>query len=151
MKAFLKNYHQSPRKTRLVADFIRGKSVARAKHDLAFLPKRATGAIEKLLDSAVSNAKELGVSEANLYVKTISVNKGQAFKRYRPFARGRAGSIHKTMSHITLELGAQGGANAASAGADSTEKSTAKKAPGKKVAKKAAKKTAKKAAKAATK
>jgi len=104
MKALLKNYRQSPRKVRLVADLIRGKSVSDAKAALAFLPKKSSPAIQKLLDSAVSNARQQGVNADSLFVKMISVDKGLVARRYRPFARGRAGSVRKTMSIVRLEL-----------------------------------------------
>lgn len=115
MKALLTNYHQSPRKVRLVADLIRGKSISRAKEELMYLPKKSSGAVEKLLDSAVANARVLGAREADLFVKTITVNKGTVLRRSRPFARGRAGSIRKTMSIIALELGTNAAAKASSA------------------------------------
>ena len=60
MKAFLKNYRQSPRKVRLVAGLIKGKSVAQAIAELDFLAKRAGLPIKKLLLSAVANAKHVG-------------------------------------------------------------------------------------------
>jgi large subunit ribosomal protein L22 len=47
--ASLKNYRQSPRKVRLVADLIRGKSAERALALLATLPKRAADPVSKLL------------------------------------------------------------------------------------------------------
>lgn len=131
MKATLKNYHQTPRKVRLVVDAIRGKSVPKAKQTLMFLNKKAAEPIEKLLDSAVANASSFGVSSDDLIVKTITVNKGTVMKRYRPFARGRAGTIRKIMSHVSLELAAV--------------PSAAKRAE---APKKAAKKTAQKSAKA---
>ena len=56
MKALLTNYHQSPRKVRLVADLIRGKSIAQARAALLYLPKKSSPALGKLLDSAVANA-----------------------------------------------------------------------------------------------
>jgi len=102
MKATLKNYRQAPRKVALVADLIRGKSVPAAREALHYLPRKASPAIEKLLNSAVANS---GVAPEQLFVKTIVVNKGTVMRRYRPFARGRAGSVRKTMSIITLELG----------------------------------------------
>lgn len=107
MKALLKNYHQSPRKVRLVADLIRGKSVPAARAALTFLPKKSSPAISKLLDSALANARAAGNTPENLFVKTITVNKGAVLRRSRPFARGRAGSIRKTMSIVSLELGTQ--------------------------------------------
>ncbi|PIR83862.1 50S ribosomal protein L22 [Candidatus Kaiserbacteria bacterium CG10_big_fil_rev_8_21_14_0_10_51_14] len=104
MKALLTNYHQSPRKVRLVADLIRGKSLTAARNALMYLPKKSSPAIEKLLDSAVANAGP-AVSPESLFVKTITVNKGLVMRRSRPFARGRAGSIRKTMSVVFIELG----------------------------------------------
>jgi large subunit ribosomal protein L22 len=105
MKALLTNYHQSPRKVRLVADLIRGKSVIAARAALLYLPKKSTPAISKLLDSAVANARQTGADAADLYVKKITVDKGLVMRRARPFARGRSGSIRKTMSIVFLELG----------------------------------------------
>lgn len=104
MKATLSNHHQSPRKVRLVADLIRGKSVADARRALTFMPKYAALPMKKLLDSAVSNARQGGASAEDLLVKTVTVNKGLVAKRGRPFARGRSGVIRKTMSHISIEL-----------------------------------------------
>jgi len=105
MKALLTNYHQSPRKVRLVADLIRGKSVASARAALQYLPKKSSPAISKLLDSAVANARQTGADAADLFVKKITVDKGLVMRRSRPFARGRAGSVRKTMSIVFLELG----------------------------------------------
>lgn len=107
MKALLSNYRQSPRKVRLIADLIRGKSVRDAKHALMFLPKKSAPAVEKLLDSAVANARTMGVAEGDLFVKVIRVDKGIVMRRARPFARGRSGTIRKVMSIVNLELGAR--------------------------------------------
>lgn len=105
MKALLTNYHQSPQKVRLVANLIRGKSVTAAHAALLFLPKKSGPAIAKLLDSAVANARQVGVEPETLFIKTITVDKGLVMRRFRPFARGRSGSQRKTMSIIKLELG----------------------------------------------
>lgn len=108
MKALLKNYHQAPRKVRLIADLIRGKSVVAAQAALLFHDKKAAPAMKKLLDSAVSNARQAGASEKDLYVKTISVDKGIVMRRYRPFARGRSGRLAKITSIVKIELGSHG-------------------------------------------
>ncbi len=106
MKAYLKNYRQSPRKVRLVADLIRGKSVSAASAALEFLPKRAAGMFQKLLASAVANAQHnFKVSPDNLKVLTVSVTKGPTLKRIRPVSRGRAHRINKRTSIVTLSLG----------------------------------------------
>jgi len=54
--ARLNEYRQSPRKVRLVANLIKGKTVQEARDTLAFLVKRASNTIYKLIDSAVANA-----------------------------------------------------------------------------------------------
>ncbi|HJN62718.1 MAG TPA: 50S ribosomal protein L22 [Candidatus Paceibacterota bacterium] len=106
MRAYLKNYRQSPRKVRLVSDLIKGKSVVRASTQLNFLNKRASKVVGKLIDSAVSNAKENdSVNKDDLFVKSIKVDEGPTLKRMRPRARGSAYLIRKRTSNITLELG----------------------------------------------
>lgn len=104
MKAFLKNYRQSPRKVRLVAELIKGKRVADAILALDTLPKRASLPIKKLLSSAISNAKLAGVKEENLLVENVTVNKGIVLKRIMPRARGSASRINKRTSHVMLTL-----------------------------------------------
>ncbi len=102
--ATLSNYRQAPRKVRLVADLIRGKSVTRALMLLQTLPKRAAEPVEKLLRSAVANASAKGINADDLVVASIEVNGGMVFKRHMPRARGRASAIRKKSSHITLAL-----------------------------------------------
>lgn len=104
MKAFLKNYRQSPRKVDLVTGLIKGKRVAEAFTQLNALPKRASSVVHKLLSSAVSNAKQAGVLEENLFVENVTVNKGIVLKRMMPRARGSASRINKRTSHVTLTL-----------------------------------------------
>ncbi len=104
MKAFLKNYRQSPRKVRLVAGLIKGKRVADANLHLSAMPKRASGPIMKRLASAVANAKQAGMSEENLSVLNVTVNKGLVMKRSMPRARGSASPINKRTSHVMLTL-----------------------------------------------
>lgn len=104
MKAFLKNYRQSPRKVRLVGDLLKGKRVAEAFSQLNSLPKRASGPVTKLLASAVANAKQVGISEENLVISNITVNKGIVMKRSMPRARGSASRINKRTSHVMLTL-----------------------------------------------
>lgn len=104
MKAFLKNYRQSPRKVRLVADLIKGKRVSEAFTQLKNLPKRAALPIEKLLASAVANAKSAGIVTEDLYVANVTVNEGIVMKRSMPRARGSASRINKRTSHIMLTL-----------------------------------------------
>ncbi|MBI1999254.1 MAG: 50S ribosomal protein L22 [Parcubacteria group bacterium] len=106
MKALLRNYRQSPRKVRLVADLIRGKNVPRALTLLDSTTKRAVAPVKKLLLSAVANAKTNNrvASESALYVKEIRVDGGATLKRGMPRAFGRSAPIRKRTSHIFIEL-----------------------------------------------
>lgn len=108
MKAQLTNYRQAPRKVRLVADLIKGKSVKDAKSELAFLVKRASLPIAKLLDSAVANAKVSGADVETLFIKEVRVDKGTVLKRFMPRAFGRASQINKRNSHVVIVLGVRG-------------------------------------------
>ncbi len=104
--AQLNSYRQSPRKVRVVANAIKGKSVKEAKSRLDFITKRATGPLHKLLNSAIANAKQNASMDENiLYVKKVFVDQGPSLKRWRARAQGRAASIKKRMSHITVILG----------------------------------------------
>lgn len=105
MKAFLKNYRQSPRKVRLLADLVRGKKVVDALATLRFVDKRAAGPFAKLIESAVANAAQEGKTIDQLFVKSVAVDKGVVYKRFMPRARGSASRINKRNSHITVELG----------------------------------------------
>lgn len=109
MKALLRFHRQQPRKTRLLADLVRGKNVERALLELKYLNKRASGAFMKLIESAAANAKEQqGVEKKDLIVKEVRVDKGITFKRFMPRARGRATPINKRTSHIFVRLESSG-------------------------------------------
>jgi len=95
----------APRKVRLVADLVRGKSVEEATHILNFTRKRAAKPILKLLNSAIANASHnFQLKKENLYISKIVVNEGPKLKRWRPRARGVTYEIQKKTSHITLVL-----------------------------------------------
>jgi large subunit ribosomal protein L22 len=105
MKAILKSYRQAPRKVRLVANLIKGKTVDRALAELDHLPKRASLPLKKLLLSAVANAKEeTGIVSDALLVREVRVDQGTILKRSMPRARGSASPIHKHTSHVAISL-----------------------------------------------
>jgi len=108
MRAFLKNNRQAPRKVRLIARAVIGKSVAVAVSELSVMPHKGARTIKKLIESAAANAKQHDVSITNedLIVKNITVDKGSVYVRYMPRAFGRATPLRRENSHIrvTLEL-----------------------------------------------
>ncbi len=105
MKAVAKYVRVAPRKARLVADEIRGKSYPEARSLLAFTSKRAAKLVGEVLKSAAANAEHNADADADeLKIKTIKVDEGPTIKRYRARAMGRATMIRKRTSHITVEL-----------------------------------------------
>ena len=105
VKAYLRHLRMAPRKVRLVADLIRGKSVEEAQNILNFTTKRVALPLLKLLKQAIFNAKNnFQLDEKNLYISKIIVDEGPKLKRVFPRARGHADEIQKKTSHITLIL-----------------------------------------------
>ncbi len=123
-KAKLSTYRQSPRKVRLVAGLVRGKKVADALTILSFTPKRSALPIQKLLASALANAKNLSLAEENLVIKEIKVDEGPILYRRRPRSRGMANPIRKRTSHVSVTLAPS--AKKASKGKKKAEKAEAK-------------------------
>jgi len=95
----------SPRKARLVAEHIRGRSVLEARSVLAFTPREAARELDKVLRSAVANAESRHqLADDRLYVSAAYVDEGPVMKRWRARARGRVARIHKRTCHITVKL-----------------------------------------------
>lgn len=105
VKAHAKYVRTSARKARLVADHVRGKSVVEARAILAHTPRAVAEDWEKLLNSAVANAEHnhelLG---DDLHILSITADEGPTLKRFRPRAMGRASSIRKRTSHLSIAL-----------------------------------------------
>lgn len=102
-RAVAKYIRIAPRKVRLVVDLIRGKRVDEALAILKFTPRGASPVVEKVLKSAIANAENNHNMDGEaLYVKEIFVDGGPTLKRFHPRAQGRAFSIMKRTSHITV-------------------------------------------------
>lgn len=105
VKAQLNQLRISPRKVRLVANVVRGLSVANAETQLRYINKRASAPLLKLLLSAVASAEHNHkLDKVNLFVKSIQVDSGLTLKRWQPKAMGRATPILKKASKIKLVL-----------------------------------------------
>jgi large subunit ribosomal protein L22 len=93
----------SPQKVRLVVDQIRGKGVEEALNILKFLSKRAAPLVAKTVRTAVANAENTqSVDVDRLFVKFAKVDGAGMAKRFMPRAQGRATSIRKRLSHVTI-------------------------------------------------
>lgn len=106
--ARLCNNNTSPRKTRLMADLVRGKDVEYALNVLKYSKKESSEKIRKLLLSAVANwqVKHEGarVEDSQLYIKEIYVDGGRMLKRLRTAPQGRGYRIRRRSNHITVIL-----------------------------------------------
>jgi len=105
--ATLRYVRMSPRKARPVIDLIRGCNVNDALALLKFTPRAAARVVEKVLRSAVANGQQAGKEIGgvdDLRVSQAYVDVGPTLKRFQPRAQGRAFSIHKRMSHITIAV-----------------------------------------------
>ena len=102
----------SPRKVRPLADMIRGKLADEALDILRFQTQRGARMLEKVLKSAIGNARDPDnpqnkgriIDADRLFVSAATVDGGPMFKRIRPRARGMAFVIKKRMSHINVTL-----------------------------------------------
>ena len=104
--AKLMNNPTSPRKTRLVADLVRGVDVEKALGILQYNPRESAPKMRKLLLSAIANwqAKNEGarVEDSNLIVSEIKVDGGTVLKRLRTAPQGRGYRIRKRSNHVLI-------------------------------------------------
>jgi large subunit ribosomal protein L22 len=107
-KASARHVRVSPQKARRVVDLIRGKAATDAITTLRFAPQAASEPVQKVLESAIANARvkadreSVAFDERNLVITAAFVDEGPTMKRFRPRAQGRAGRINKRTSHITV-------------------------------------------------
>jgi large subunit ribosomal protein L22 len=92
----------SPRKLRRSVDLIRGRHVEDARRILTFSRLGPNRVLAKVLNSAIANAEEKQAIPQNLMVARAWVDEGPTLKRFRPRAYGRATSIRKRTSHVTV-------------------------------------------------
>ena len=93
----------SPTKLTILVNSIVNMKVSSAINQLKFSSKRVSATILKVLNAAVANAennKQLDVDK--LFVKEAFVGKSLRMKRWRPRAKGRAASIIKPFSKVTI-------------------------------------------------
>ncbi len=106
MSAKAKYLRIPPRKARLVADLVRGKSADQATSILRFTTHKGARMIGRALKSAISNVASHGkVDVENLYVKEIFVDPGPILKRFTARAMGKGTRVNKRTSHVTVILG----------------------------------------------
>lgn len=103
-KATQKYLLESPRKIRLVVGVIKKMKPSEAIEKLPFVGKRAAFDLAKVIKSAISSAKNAGVSETDLIFKEIQIGEGPRLKRGRAASRGMWHPYKKKMAHIRVVL-----------------------------------------------
>lgn len=103
VRAIAKYVRVQPRKVRIIADEVRGKSASYVVHLLRYHPSKGAKALRKVLINAMANAAENnGLSPEQLQIATITVDEGPRLKRMQARAMGRGNRIIKKTSHITV-------------------------------------------------
>ena len=103
VKAVARNTGISPTKLRPLVDMVRGRKVEEALNLLRFSHSPLAKVVAKAVKSAAANAENnYQMTPADLRIVKILADEAPRMKRFRPRARGRAGSIIKRSSHITV-------------------------------------------------
>jgi large subunit ribosomal protein L22 len=98
-----KHVRISPRKARLAAALIRGRSIAEARLQLQYSSLRGGRLLLKTLDSAVANAEtQQNARREDLKVMEVRVDAGPTIKRAKPKNKGGSHPIMKRTSHFTV-------------------------------------------------
>ena len=103
-KSVAKYLRISPRKVRLVINTIRYQPAHKALGILMSLKQKAARMAEKVLKSAVANAKVLGLDVNRLYVSEVRADGGPTLKRFMSRSMGRADRIIKRTTHLSLKV-----------------------------------------------
>jgi large subunit ribosomal protein L22 len=102
-RAVLRKFRESPRKIRMVADMIRGRSVDDAMSILRLQQRKAARMLSRVLGSAIANATENEKADTDkLVVKQVNVDCGPVEKRWMARSMGRANRINRRTSHVTI-------------------------------------------------
>jgi len=110
-RCVLKYRRVSPKKARLVAELIKGKSVPEARAILAITPKRSAVLFQKALSAAAAACKGKSggeASEETMVVSDVRVDQGPSWKILKPAIKpmrfGGYSVIKRRTSHIIVEV-----------------------------------------------
>lgn len=100
----LRDQRISPKKARLVIDFVRGMKAEEAQSALGRLEKKGARDVARLLNNAVDAAKNKDYKIEDLYICESICQEGRKLKRFQVLARGRSTQFKKRMSHLKISL-----------------------------------------------
>lgn len=99
-----KHVRTSPRKARLVAKAIKTTDPEKAIIELGFMPQKSSNLIASVLKTAVADAKNQSTKVEDLVIKSIIIEEGVRFKRFRARSKGMAHPYMRRTSHIKVTL-----------------------------------------------
>jgi large subunit ribosomal protein L22 len=110
VKSVFKNTGISARKMRVIVDLVRNKQVNDALTILKFTPSPHARMVAKAVKAAASDAEKVyNLNIDDLKIVQIMADEATTLRRYRARSRGRASTIHRRSSHITVVVGTQEG------------------------------------------
>ncbi len=107
-QTYIKNVRISAKKLRFMADDIKKRKPVDALHHLNYMPKHGAKFFYKAVQSAIANAKlKLKTSDDLLRFKSLTIEQGPKFKRFRAGGRGTAKPYVRKTAHIKIVLVAE--------------------------------------------
>ncbi len=94
----------APQKFQVLSSVIKKKTIDEAIDQLQNFPNLAANHFISILDGAKNQIKDKNVEISDFKISEIRVNEGPKLKRRRIRHQGRATTILKRMSHITVVL-----------------------------------------------
>jgi len=83
---------------------VRSLTPLRALNVLQITPKAAAKVFQKAVQTALANAKQMGMESEKAFFKKIEINESMKMRRFRAGTRGRVKPYKKRMSHIKIVL-----------------------------------------------
>lgn len=109
VKSYSRDAPIAPKKARLILDQIRGKRVDEAMAILRFMPTPQARLLAKAVRSAAANAENnYSLQPRHLRISQAFVGDGIRLRRLFPRARGRADTIRRRRSNITIIVQEEG-------------------------------------------
>ncbi len=103
VRSFSRNAPIAPKKARLILNQVRGKRLDEAMSVLRFMPTPHARLVAKVVRSAAANAENnYSMQPRNLRIAQAFVGDGLRYRRLLPRARGRADTMRRRRSNITI-------------------------------------------------
>lgn len=99
-----KHSRTSPRKARLVVKAVKTTDPQKALIELNFMPQKSANLIASVIKTALADAKNQSAKTEDLVIKSIIIEEGIKFRRFRARSKGMAAPYTRRTSHIRVTL-----------------------------------------------